>query len=139
MSEFNLKSGNATPFKMMGSSPAKQTEEKEPTKRSMKHTTSGAYGSSGGYETREFVKGGRKGDKTTKVVEYTKDEPTTEKYRGEGESDKPTYTKTKTRVTRKGETKTKTKKISAKKYEKQTRRRHARAIRRGHDIETREA
>ena len=31
MSEFNLKSGNATPFKMMGSSPAKQTEEKEKT------------------------------------------------------------------------------------------------------------
>ena len=30
MAEFNLKSGNTTPFKMMGSSPAKQTEKKLP-------------------------------------------------------------------------------------------------------------
>ena len=29
MGKFNLKSGNAAPFKMMGSSPAKQTEVKE--------------------------------------------------------------------------------------------------------------
>ena len=29
MSEFNLKSGNTTPFKMMASSPAKQTEPKK--------------------------------------------------------------------------------------------------------------
>ena len=32
MAEFNLRSGNTTPFKMMGSSPAKQTKEKEKPK-----------------------------------------------------------------------------------------------------------
>ncbi len=144
MSEFNLKSGNSTPFKMMGSSPVKQTED-EGTKHLVSKQKYGEWGSSGGHESTEFVKGGRSTDKMHKSTKLTKTEPTTEKYRGEGESDKPTYTQTKTRKVRgleaaltkkkKGDVVSKTKVISEKKYRKKLARKTAKSIRRGSDVE----
>ena len=116
-------------------------KKKEGTKHAKITNTYKGGGSSGGYESTEFVKGGRKGDKTHKSTKYTKWNPTTESYRGENESDKPTYIKTKTRKVRgleafftkrkKGDTVTKTKEISEKKYKKQLERKNRRYKTRG--------
>ena len=119
-------------FKMRSSidklcSPLKET--KEQTKRAVINKKSSAYGSSGGYESTEFVKGGRKGDKTTKSTTYKKTNADTDGANPER------YTKTKTKINRKGKVKTKTKQISAKKYERQVARKKKRAERRGDDTE----
>ena len=119
-------------FKMRSSidklcSPLKET--KEQTKRAVINKKSSAYGSSGGYESTEFVKGGRKQDKTTKSTTYTNRKASTDGANPE------TYTKTKTKINRKGERKTKTKEISKKKYERQVARKKRRAERRGDDTE----
>ena len=120
-------------FKMKSSidnlcSPLKET--KEQTKRAVINKKSSAYGSSGGYESTEFVKGGRKGiDKTTKSTTYKKSNADTDGANPE------TYTKTKTKINKKGERKTKTKQISAKKYNRQVARKKKRAERRGDDTE----
>jgi hypothetical protein len=100
------------------------------SKRAVVEKKSSAYGTSGGYESTEFVKGGRKGDKVHKSTEYKKREAATDGTTPE------TYTKTKRRKTRSGETKATTKQISKKKYERQVARKKKRAERRGDDTES---
>jgi hypothetical protein len=126
------------PFKEIGSSPVKQTEKYEgqqgdkPTKRAVIEKSSEAHGTSGGYKSTEFVKGGRDEDKTTKSVTLKERKPATDGSTG----DKSTYTQTKTKISRKGKTKTKTKEISGKKYRRKLARKTAKSIRRGSDKET---
>ena len=101
----------------------------EQTKRAVINRKTSSYGSSGGSESTEFVKGGRKGDKTTKSTTYKKRNADTDGANPE------MYIKTKTKINKKGETKTKTKEISAKKYNRQVARKKRRAARRGDDTE----
>jgi hypothetical protein len=110
-------------------SPLLETEQTEQTKRAVINKTSEAYGSSGGYKSTEFVKGGRENDKTSKSTTYKNTKADTDGVNPE------TFTKSKTKVNRKGESTTKTKVISKKKHDKQVTRKKRRAQKRGDDIE----
>ena len=99
------------------------------TKNYVSKRKRGAWGSSGGWESTEFGKGGREGDKKHKSITLRKTEPTTESYRHEDESDKPRYTQTKW----KEGGKRKTKEISERKYKRKLARKTARSMRRGDD------
>ena len=106
-------------FKMKGFSAFTKDENKQ-TKNYVSKRKSGAYGSSGGYESTEFGKGGREGDKKHKEITLTK-----------REGDKPTYIQTKSQKGKKDKTKV----ISEKKYKRKLARKTARSIRRGDDTE----
>lgn len=115
---FYKKSG----FKMKGWSAF--TKPEDPTKRYVVKKTSEAYGSSGGYESTEFGKGGREGDKKHKSITLTKRE-------AGDEGGAPTYIQTKGRKGKKN----RTKEISERKYRRKLARKTARSIRRGDDTE----
>tara|TARA_A100001201_G_scaffold65329_1_gene61414 strand:+ start:624 stop:962 length:339 start_codon:yes stop_codon:yes gene_type:complete len=104
-------------FKMKGFSAFTKDENKQ-TKNYVEKKKSSAYGSSAGYESTTFGKGGRKGDKKHKEITLTK-----------REGDKPTYIQTK----RKKGKQDKTKVISEKKYKRKLARKTAGSIRRGDD------
>jgi len=110
--------------KVSGDTPThlKQTEE---SKHYVERKESGKYGSSGGYKSTEFGKGGRKGDKKHKSITLTK---------RKDESGKPTYIQTKSRKGKKDKSKV----ISERKYKSKLARKTTKSIKRGDDTTSKE-